>query len=161
MKFTARMVRMWRFIALALVLTGGIVGAQEKIPPRFNIDADVDQFPQKTPQDTLRSVLKAIEAKRVNYLLAHLADPAFVDQRVKDVGGKFEIMVQETTKKFDADPESLRQMRKFLTDGEWKEDGNVASASSKEVRGKSMYFKKIGNRWFLENRKEAGKGEGK
>lgn len=152
---------MCRLAAFCLIIGIGLGFAQDKISPRFNIDADTEQFSQKSPQDTLRSVLKAIDAKRVNYVLAHLADPAFVDQRVKDVGNRFEVMVQETTKKLNADPESLREMRKFLTDGEWKEEGNAASASAKDVRGKLIYFKKIGNRWFLENRTVATKGEGK
>lgn len=137
---------------IAVCLVGSVGFAQQKIPARFNIEADIDRLPQKTAKDTLRSALAAIEAKRVNYVLAHLADPTFVDQRVKDLGGRFEIMVQETTKKLDADPESLRELRKFLTDGEWKEDETTASATCKDVRGKSVYFKKIGNRWFLENR---------
>jgi len=125
---------------------------QEKIPPRYNVEADVDRLSQKTPQDALRSLLKAIESKRVDYALAHIAEPAFVDQRVKDVGGRFEVMVQETTRKLDADPESIRELRKFLTDGEWQDQGDTASAKCKDVRGKQVYFKKIGNRWFFENR---------
>lgn len=138
-------------IVLWIALTG-LSSAQEKIAPRFGIDADLDRYPQKTAQDALRSVLAAIEGKRVDYLLAHLADPAFVDQRVKQVGGKFEAMVQETAKKLEADPEAIRQLRRFLTDGEWKEEGDTMTASTKDVAGKKVYFKKLGNRWMFENR---------
>ena len=137
------------------------VSAQEKAPARFNIESDLDRLSQKTAKDTLRSVLTAIEAKRINYVLAHLADPVFVDQRVKDTGGRFEVMVQETTKKLDSDAESLPELRKFLTDGEWKEEETTASASCKDVRGKMIYFKKIGNRWFLENRTSPAKDKEK
>ncbi len=145
-----------RFCMIGLALL--FVAADEKIKPRFGIEAN-DKYVQKTAKDTLRSVLTAIEAKRVDYVLAHLADPAFVDERVKHTGGKFEIMVKETTQKLDADPESLRELRKFLSDGEWKEDGNTVSASCKDVKGKQVYFKKIGERWFFMNRVKPVKDE--
>ncbi len=145
-----------RFCLIGLTIL--LVAADEKIKPRFGIEAN-DKYVQKTAKDTLRSVLTAIEAKRVDYVLAHLSDPAFVDERVKQTGGKFEIMVKETTQKLDADPESLRELRKFLSDGEWKEEGNNASASCKDVKGKQVYFKKIGERWFFMNRVKPVKDE--
>src|SRR6218665_2407593 len=94
--------------ALTFLFLAGMASAQVKIPPRFGIDADPDKYTQKTAQDALRSVLKGIEGKRVDYVLAHLAEPGFVDERVKQAGGKFEVMVRETTEKLDADPEMIR-----------------------------------------------------
>src|SRR4051812_42222355 len=143
---------MKRFALAVLLVSFAAVSAEDKIQVRYKIEADNDLYPQKTAQDTLRSVLKAIDARRIDYVLAHLADPAFVDQRVKDVGSRFDVMVQETTRKLDADPEMLRELRRFLADGEWQEQADAASVKCKEVRGKMVYFKKIGNRWFLENR---------
>ena len=102
--------------------------------------------------ETLRSVFRAIEARRVDYVLAHLAEPAFVDKRVCDLGGRFDAMVRETVQKLDADPESVRELRRFLSDGAWKVEGDAASATSKEVRGKMVFLRKAGTRWFLENR---------
>lgn len=150
---------MRRMVCIALVLAASGAAGQDKVPPRYNIEADVDRLPQKTPQDTLRSLLKTIESKRVDYALAHLADPAFVDQRVKDVGGRFEVMVQETTRKLDADPQAIRELRKFLTDGEWQDQGDAASAKCPDVRGKMVYFRKIGNRWYFENRTSPAKDQ--
>ena len=46
-----------------------------------------------------------------------------------------------------------------MTDGEWKVDGDSASASCKEVKGKQVYFKKIGERWFFMNRVKPAKDE--
>jgi hypothetical protein len=143
--------------AAILFVVAGTGFAQEKIPVRYGIEADPDRYPQKTAKDALRSVLKAIESRRVEYLLAHLAEPAFVDQRVKDLGGRFEVMVQETAKKLDADPESLRELRRILSDGEWQEQGDIASAKVADVRGKMVFLKRIGNRWFLENRTRPAK----
>ena len=37
---------------------------------RYGIELDLDKFPQATPKDTLTSILKAIELRKVDYLLA-------------------------------------------------------------------------------------------
>jgi hypothetical protein len=41
-------------------------------------------FPQDTPQAAVRSVITAIEKGEIDYLVAHLMEPAFVDARVED-----------------------------------------------------------------------------
>lgn len=124
----------------------------EKVPPRFNVAVDPDVYPQKTPKDTVRSVLKAIEAKKFDYLLAQLAEPEYVDQFVKDAGGKFADAVRIVADKHDRDPETARQLRQFLSDGEWTEDGDTASAKAADVGGRHVFLKKIGDRWFLLNK---------
>jgi len=149
---------MIRLLTLALVLasvaaTPAQTEAPKKNPPRYGIEVDFDRFPQATPKETLRSVLKAIEAKKFDYLIAQLAEPTFVDKRVKDTGGKFDVMVKETAQKFEADGESYRELRKYLTDGEWPEaTGDEVEVKCEGARHKQMFFKKIGNHWFLENR---------
>src|SRR5438552_17204398 len=50
---------------------------------RYGIAPDLKTFPQATAKEALASVLKAVEAKRFDYLVAQLADPEFVDDRVK------------------------------------------------------------------------------
>lgn len=144
-----------RFL-LVLALIGFL--ADEKIKPRFGIEWN-DKYVQKTPKDTLRSVLSAIDAKRVDYVLAHLADPDFVDERVKQTGGRFEVMVKETTQKLESDPEALKELRKFLSDGDWKEDGDGATATCKDVKGKQVSLRKIGERWFLKNNVKPAKDQ--
>lgn len=134
------------------------IAAEDKIKPRYGVEAN-DKYSQKSPKDVLRSVLTAIEAKRVDYVLAHLADAEFVDERVKQTGGRFEIMVKETTQKLDADPESLRELRKFLSDGDWKEDGGNCTVTCDGVKGKQVYLKKMGERWFFLNRVKPAKDE--
>ena len=58
------------------------IAAHDSKADRYGIAPDLAAFPQKTPQDTLASVIKSAEAKRFDYLTAQLADPAFVDDRV-------------------------------------------------------------------------------
>ncbi|MFL5330978.1 MAG: hypothetical protein ACJ8C4_18960 [Gemmataceae bacterium] len=126
---------------------------QEKVLPRFGVEADVARYLQKTPKDALRSALKAIGDKRIDYLLAHLAEPSYVDQQIKKLDGSFEKAVAETSRKLNGDPESIREMRKFLSDGEFGESqGDTVEVKCGEVKSRKLYLRKVGTRWFLENR---------
>ena len=95
-------------VALGSLVVAASVFAQVKYPPRFAIEADPDAFPQATAKDALGSVVKAIGENRIDYLLAHLADPAYVDKRVADLGGKFDKAVDVTRQKLTDDPESVK-----------------------------------------------------
>ena len=118
---------------------------------RFAIELDLDRFPQATPKDTLASLLKAIELRKVDYLLAQLADPEYVDRRVKQVhAGKFDGMVEETTAKLANDPGAIKKLRRFLSDGAWDTQEAVASARLPDAPER-VHFRKIGDRWFFEN----------
>jgi hypothetical protein len=138
-------------LAFATLLPGQ--AAKESDPGRrYGYDADLATYPQKTPQETLGSVLKAIENKRIAYLMAQLAEPGYVDERVQKVhAGKFDGLVNETTEKVARDPGVIRKMRRYLSDGMWDTQGNSASAQIKAVPER-VFFKKIGNRWFFENK---------
>src|SRR6516162_7907779 len=51
-----------------------VVPAQEpQDPPRYGFDYNPILYPQKKPEDAIKSIVKAIDAKRVDYLLAQLA----------------------------------------------------------------------------------------
>ncbi len=126
----------------------------DKDTKRFGIELDRDGFPQTTPKDTLRSVLKAADAGRFDYLVAHLAEPSFVDQKVQESGG-FDPFVAVVKEKWTTDPENAKELRRFLADGVWEQNGDAASAKLGEGKSRQVFFKKIGNRWFLENRRKA------
>jgi hypothetical protein len=122
---------------------------------RYGINADLTYYPQDKPQTALQSVLKAIERKRIDYLLAHLADPRFVDDRVTSYGGSaagFEELVRETTRKLIDEPGTVKELQRFLKEGEWEEGEGTASARLKDVRDRRVFLRKVGARWFLENR---------
>jgi hypothetical protein len=123
---------------------------------RYGIEPNLELYPQSKPEETLASVLQAIERKRITYLLAHLADPDFVDNRVKKVyGGDFDEMVKETTTKLAGNPDSVKELHRFLTEGEWERGENKASASLKDIKDRKVYMRRIGKRWFLENQQQA------
>jgi hypothetical protein len=52
----------------------------------------------------------------------------------------------------------LKDLRRFLREGEFKTSGESATAVLKDVTDRALYFKKVKDRWFLENRKEEAAG---
>lgn len=150
---------MHRILVLWIALVGVVVGqaqAPNEAPPRrYGIEASLRDYPQETPRETFASVLRAIERGRLNYLLAHLADPAFVDKRVNDVyAGDFEELVRETTGKLKDNPAAVKELQRFLKEGEWEGGESSVSAKLKDVKDRQVFFRKTGRRWYLENRQK-------
>ncbi len=118
---------------------------------RYDIAPDATAFPQNTPKETLGSVLKAAEAKRFDYLAAQLADPAFIDDRVRRLyGGHFAEQVDDTRTRLDAPTLSL--LRRFLKEGNWHVDKDTAVVSLKDVTDRTITFRPLNGRWFMEHR---------
>jgi hypothetical protein len=135
--------------ALLLGLMAGAAVAEGG--SRYGVAPDLAAYPQKTPQEALASVAKAAEEKRFDYLVAQLADPAFIDDRVRRVyGGRFDQQVEETRVKLD--PAAVKLLRRFLKDGEWKVAGGRASARLKDVPDRAVFLREAGDRWYLEHR---------
>ncbi len=126
---------------------------------RYNVEVDLKTFPQGTPQETLGSILKAVEMRRADYILAQLADPQFVDRRVKETS--YEALLAEATAKLVDDPGAVKQLRAFLKDGKWDVEEGTASVSLKETSDRSVSFCRADGRWFIKQpyRKQAPKGE--
>jgi hypothetical protein len=145
--------RVWGGILLGLAVLANAAGAGEegKVPlKRHGIVADLKSYPQGTAKEALASVLKAIDAKRIDYLVAQLADPAFVDDRVKRIyGGKFAEQVEDTCGRLD--PLTVKQLRRFLKDGTWKNDKTEAVVRLKDVKDRCVRLRRRDGRWFLEH----------
>jgi hypothetical protein len=138
-----------------LVTLAGVIGftphaEAEEPTARYGIATDLRTYPQETPQESLASLLKAIEAKRIDYLLAQLADPDWVDRRVQTYGGKFERLVQETGMD-KLDPVTVKQLQRFAKEGDWTLDDLRAYVRLKDVTDRQVTFRKVGERWFLVN----------
>ncbi len=148
---------MRRGFVLLFALTAGGLGAAE--PPkegaRYGIAPNLEAYPQATAKETLASVLKAIDAGRFDYLAAQLADPDWVDERVGRLfGGRFAEQVEDTRARLD--PGTVKLLRRFLTDGEWTAAGDKESVRLKDVSDRGVFFRKKGDRWFLEHRSKPG-----
>lgn len=80
---------MARWYGLILIMTTATVFAQD--PPsffrRYNIEVNLVNYPQKTPQEAMQSISKAIDSGRYDYLLAQLSDPMYVEPRVAEYRG--------------------------------------------------------------------------
>ncbi|HEV3084092.1 MAG TPA: hypothetical protein VGY66_30190, partial [Gemmataceae bacterium] len=120
----------------------GQADAGEKLVLRYRIPANYDKYPQDKPNTALSSAVKAIELGQIDYLLAHLADPAFVDKRiqeyraqvaqtVKDEGKTllaFDRLVSETRDHFKGDPALVKELQQFARSGTWETKDNAAEA---------------------------------
>ena len=155
-----------RFAVVFVLGIWGLIGVsvawaqQAKQPPaRYGIEADLDNYPQAEPKAALASVLKAIDQKKIDYLLAQLSDPQWVDERVQKVhGGRFEELVKETAAKLASDPTEVEELRRFLREGTWTENDSEVQVSLKDVPDRQVFLRKIGSRWYLENQKKQEKG---
>jgi len=154
------------FVPLAAVLglmTASDLPAQQTKPPpaRYGIEADLENYPQADAKTAFASVLKAIDNKKIDYLLAQLSDPQWVDNRVQKVhGGNFDEMVKETTQLLATDPTAVAELRRFLREGTWEGDEMEARVSLKDIPDRQVFFRKIEGRWYLKNEKK-GKDKGK
>jgi len=137
-----------------------------KLAKRYGFEVNLF-FSQKTPQEALQSVVKALENKRVDYLLAQIADPLYVDTIIDDyklffAKGKdqgksllaFDRLVREVTSYYQDDPQLLQELRRFVKEAEWEAMEDKASASVKALPGRKVFMRKLENRWFLENRQQ-------
>lgn len=143
-------------VATLLGVLANTAAAQkpETLGNRHGVEVDFDGFPQSTPQEALRSVLKAADAGRFDYLIAQLADPPGMDQRIKDAGS-FAKFLDTVKNKWRDDPENAKELRKYSSEGTWEQTAETATAKHPDIKGRQVFFKKIGNRWYLENRQKA------
>jgi hypothetical protein len=137
-------------LGLLLLPSSGAYGRDEAASAtRYGIAADLRTYPQGTAKETLASLFKALEAKHVAYIVAQLADPAFVDDRVQRVyGGRFAEQVEDSRARLD--PLTVKLLQHFLKDGEWQEDKDRVTVRLKEEE-RRLYFKKDKGRWFMEH----------
>jgi hypothetical protein len=86
---------------------------------------------------------------------AQLRGPA-LNSRVAEVSNRlgFQELTGQIRRKLADEPDNLKELRRFLRDGEFKAGGETAVATLKDVKDRALYFKKIKDRWFLENRKD-------
>jgi hypothetical protein len=145
-------------VGIVLLLISGSYGTAqqtEEPPIRYGVHPRLEDYPQATAKEALASVLNALEQNQVAYVLAQLTDPGFVDRRVQDLyGGNFDELVRETTTKLADNPGTIKELRRFLMEGEWQANGNSASAKLKDVKDRQVFVRKMGTRWFLENRQK-------
>ena len=134
-----------------VVLAGLRAEEPDKARVRHGVAADLKTYPQAIPKETLASVLKAVDAGRFDYVVAQLADPAWVDERIDRLyGGRFADQVEDTRARLD--PSTVKVLRRFLAEGEWTTEKDHASVRLKGVADRGVFFVRKGDHWYLEHR---------
>lgn len=149
-------------LTVAVIIASVLLPFQDTIK-RPSVPADPEGYPQKTPQDALNSVLKAVQGKRIDYLLTHLADPQFVAARTAAESEGFAVLLREANEKLVNDPGAVRHLQRLAKEGEWKIEEDVAVVALKEGNDRTATFRKADGRWVMQNqyrRKEIRKGRG-
>ncbi len=173
------MTRLARGITLlAFILLCTAAPAQDekkkKEPRRFGFDVDETTFAQATPAAAMKSIGLALDRKKVDYLLAHMTDPNYVDYWVdrykidfpegKEEGKRllaFDRLVRETNDYFRNDPLIVKDLRTFAREAKWEEKDDIAVGvveanpeKKLEAIPRKVFLKKIGDRWFLKNEQQ-------
>ncbi|QVL33394.1 hypothetical protein KIH39_05635 [Telmatocola sphagniphila] len=141
---------------IMLVLASLPLAAQEKkekeiVQTRFGVLPNVELYPQSEPKELLNSVVKALQQGRVEYLLAHLTDPSFIESRMRNSNASFSELVEVAKAKLKEDPDLYRSIRIIAREGELAEQGDVAMFSQKDFKDRKIFVVKIGQRWFIRN----------
>jgi hypothetical protein len=71
----------------------------------------------------------------------------------------FKQLLRDIQQKLTDDPQSVKDLRRIARDGSFADADPVSSATHPDVKGRTLYFKKIDDRWFLENRQSEEKKE--
>jgi hypothetical protein len=77
-------------------------------------------------------------------------------RRVQDVGTRLNVrqLGDQLRSKLTDETDNVKDLKRFAREGQFQEAGETATATIKDVKDRALYFKKVGSRWFMENRKE-------
>ena len=81
-------------------------------------------------------------------------DPAEFEKRVQSEAtwrGYYQL-VKDIRERFEEDQSHIRELQRFLRDGEVTVADATAKIAIRKDPGKALYFKLVGKRWFLEDR---------
>lgn len=81
-------------------------------------------------------------------------DPAMFKGRVQAEARTraFRQFVRDVQDKLVEDPEVLKDLRRFAREGTFGEGAEAIKVGHPDIRDRSVYLKKVGDRWFMENR---------
>lgn len=106
---------------------------------------------------TNQTYFERVAAEQVSVTaVGQLLKGAELESRVRQVavGLNVKSLGTQIREKMTDEPNNLRDLKQFARDGQFEVTGETAKATLRDVKDRALYFKKIGGRWFLENRKE-------
>lgn len=152
-------------VVLALATAPAPAG-KDKIVKIYGVEENTASYPQKTPQESLKSATRALEANRIDYLLAFIADPDFVTAKLKVLKAEmpkalteenkdllaFNRLVKATTEYFRDDPIKAKELFRFSKDGDFDADDKLATVTLKAIPARKVFLRKVQDRWHLLDR---------
>lgn len=151
-------------LALFVVATAA-PGQNVTTAKRYEIEENLVKFPQQSPQQAMQSVVKLLNENRLDYLVAHLADPAYVDAKVEAYSKLFEgppkavelvafnQLVKEIGEHFRLDPTLTEELRRYPKEGMWEVGKTKASARLPGIAARQVFFVEAKGRWYLQNQR--------
>ncbi|HZZ82076.1 MAG TPA: hypothetical protein VFE62_26490 [Gemmataceae bacterium] len=162
-----RMIVPMLLIGVIVCLSHAQDEAKKKAPLRYGYDVDESTYPQKTPAEAMGSIVKALDRLKVDYLLAQMADPLYVDYWVdqykkeisegKEQGRRilaFERLARETANYYLNDPLLVRDLHVFAKEAKWEEKEDLAIGTVESIPARKVFLRKLGERWFIENKQQ-------
>jgi hypothetical protein len=146
--------------ALGLIVVTAAAAQDKKAEApaaRYGIAADPETYPQVSAKQTLASIAKALERKRIEYVLAHLTNPDYVDDAVQKLGGKLDELVAAVGAHMADHPKETQALIRILKEGAVDETGTTAKATHKDVPGRQITLVQRDGRWFMNNENEGEK----
>ena len=64
----------------------------------------------------------------------------------------FRQLLRDVEQKLTDDPQAVKDIRRVALDGMFADADPAGTGTHPEVKGRTLYFKKVGDRWYLENR---------
>jgi hypothetical protein len=153
----------WRILVALVLITATASGQDVTKEKRYEVEEDIVKYPQQTPQQAMNSVAKTLSEGRLDYLLAHLVDPLFVDAKIQLIKSKlkgppkavemvaFDKLIQEIKGHFLRDPMIVEEMSRYAKEGIWEMKDNQANARLPDVLSRRVYFIQVKGRWYLQN----------
>jgi hypothetical protein len=135
------------------------------LDPRF-VDAAVTERAKQFEAGAEDELARLREAQRANLNRIEPEDRVPLDEagflamanaRARARG--FKQLVKDIEQKLSDDPQTVKEFRRVLRDGTFAEGEPTASATHPDLKGRTLYFRKVGARWYLENRQAEEKKE--
>jgi hypothetical protein len=120
---------------------------------RYGIAVDEATFPQNSPENLRKSLLKALESDKIDYMLAHLAHPAFIEKNVREVHeGDFSKQVSETKEKLKNGLKT--PLETLLKTGKLEYSEKAGTIKDPGLKDFVIHMKLENNKWYMENNKK-------
>ena len=100
---------------------------------------------------------RAVSAADVEKALAGIDFPKGKDEGKRLLA--FERLTSETYQYFENDPLIVKDLRVFAKEAKWGEEGDIAIGVVETIPARKVFLKRIGERWFLENKQQSEKKE--